>query len=56
MTFMDHAQTIEVPSQGSLTFSVKPGALADVVALKFAVENALVTPDQTANIEFDVEL
>lgn len=54
MTFMDHAQDIEIPAHSSLTFSVKPGEAAAAVTLKFAVENALLAPRKPATIEFAV--
>ncbi len=49
-TFMDHANHLTVPAHDSLTFSVKPGALEENVALRFAVTNALLTPTKSAEI------
>ncbi|XOV82315.1 MAG: Sb-PDE family phosphodiesterase [bacterium] len=54
MTFMDHANRVSLAPHAVTTFSVKPGAALTEVALRFEVENALLSPTTHPSITFNV--
>ena len=54
LTFMETSDLIWVPSQGSITFSVKPGKQVSSLDLNFQVLNALTAPGQPLEIRLPI--